>query len=232
MEKVVIFGTSAAAMLSHFSLTHDSPYEVVAFTVDQNYIKEEKLRGLPVVPFEEIESIYPPDDYKMLVSLLANRVNKTRAEKYQQAKAKGYKFISYISSRAITWPDLVVGENCFIGEGSICRPFLTIGDDVMIMPGAFLGHDSVIKEHCFIAARAVLLGAVTVEPYCSLGANSTILDGVTIARECVIGAGVVIHENTQEKGVYRANPPTLLPLPSDKLENLLFTRRGSTTPTD
>ena len=226
MEKVVIFGTSAGAKLSHFSLAHDSPYEVVAFTVDRSYIKEENFCGLPVVPFEEIQSIYPPGDYKMLVALLASRVNKTRAEKYHQAKSKGYELISYISSKAITWPGLVVGDNCFIGEGTICRPFLEIGNNVMIMAGAFLGHDSVIKDHCFIASRAVLLGAVTLEPYCFLGANSTILDGVTIARECVVGAGAVIHENTQEKGVYRANPPTLLPLPSDKLGNILFARQG------
>jgi sugar O-acyltransferase (sialic acid O-acetyltransferase NeuD family) len=225
MEKVVIFGTSAAAVLSHFSLSNDSPYEVVAFTVDRSYIKEEKLCGLPVVPFEEIESTYPPEGCKMLVSIFASRVNKTRAEKYEQAKTKGYKLINYISSKAITWPDLVVGDNCFIGEGCICRPFLKIGNNVMVLPGAFLGHDSVIKDHCFIAARAVLLGAVTVEPFSCIGANATILDGVTVARAGVIGAGSVIQENTQEKGVYKTNPPTLLPLPSDRLENILFARR-------
>ena len=226
MEKVIIFGTSAAAVLSHFSLTNDSPYEVVAYTVDQGYIKEQELRGLPVVPFEEVESIYPPSDYKMLVAIFASRVNKTRAEKYDQAKAKGYELISYISSKANIWPGLVVGDNCFIGEGTICRSFLNIGNNVIVLPGAFLGHDTFIKDHCFIAARAVLLGGVTVEPYSCIGANATILDGVTVARACVIGAGAVIHENTQEKGVYRVNPPTLLPLPSDRLEKLLFARRG------
>lgn len=226
MEKVVIFGTSAGAVLSHFCLVHDSPYEVVAFTVDRKYIKEDNLQGLPVVPFEEIESVYPPAEYKMLVAILANRVNKTRAEKYQQAKEKGYSFISYISSKAITWPDLVIGENCFIGEGSICRPFLRIGNNVMIMAGTFLGHDSVIKDHCFIASRGTLLGAVTLEPYCCIGANATILEKVTVAKACVIGAGTTIHEDTQEKGVYRAAPPNLMPLPSDRLENILFARQG------
>jgi sugar O-acyltransferase (sialic acid O-acetyltransferase NeuD family) len=222
MAKVVIFGNSAGALLSHFCLTHDSPHEVVAFTVDPKYIKEEKFCGLPVVPFDEIESSHPPDSYKMLVAVLASRVNKTRAEKYYQAKEKGYEFINYISSKTITWPGMVVGENCFIGEGSICRPYLTIGNNVMIMAGTFLGHHVVIHDHCFIASRAMVLGAVTVGPYCCLGANSTILDGLTVARECVIGAGAIIHENTKEKSVYRVNPPTLLPLPSDKLENILF----------
>ncbi len=225
MEKIVIVGTSAGAVLCHFLLTHDSPYQVVAFAVDKKYIKENELCGLPVAPFEEVESIYPPGEYKMHVAILASRVNKTRAEKYQQAKEKGYELITYISSKAITWPDLVIGDNCFISEACDCRPFLKIGNDVIVMAGASLGHDAVIKDHCFIGARAVLLGAVTLEPYTCIGANATILDAVTIAKGCVIGAGAVIHENTQEKGVYRVNPPSLLPLSSDKLENILFARQ-------
>lgn len=224
MEKVVIFGTSSAAILSHFALTHDSPYEVIAFTVDQKYMKEKEFYGLPVVPFEEIETVFKPDDYKMLISVYASRVNRTRAEKYYQAKEKGYELITYISSKAIVPPDLVIGDNCFIGEGVICRPFLKIENNVFVMSGAFLGHDTLIREHCFIAGRAVVLGGVIVEPYSVIGANSTVQDGVKIARECVIGAGSVINENTLEKGIYRVNPPTLLPVPSDKMANILFKR--------
>ncbi len=222
MKKTVIFGASPAAVLCYSELTRDSPYEVAAFTIDRSYIREQELYRLPVVPFEDIESIYPPGDFNMLVAIFASKMNKTRARKYEQAKAKGYELISYISSRAIICPDLVIGDNCYISEGSICKPFLKIGNNVMIMSGVLLGHYSVIKDHCFISSRSVILGAVTVEPYCVLGANSTILDGVTVAKECFIGAGAVIHEDTQEKGVYRVNPPVLLPLPSDKLENVLF----------
>lgn len=222
MSKIIIFGTSAGARLAHFSLLHDSPHEVVAFTVDAQYIREPAFCGLPVVPFEEMEALYPPDDYEMFVSILASRVNKTRAEKYQQAKTKGYRFINYVSSRAIVWPDLQLGENCFIGEGSLARPFLTLGNNVLVMAGTFLGHDSVIEDHCFVASRATLLGGVTVKPYCVLGANCTVLDGVTVAERCVIGAGAVIHENTQAQGVYRVTPPTRLPLSSERMENMLF----------
>lgn len=227
MEKVVIFGTTKAAVRNHFYLTHDSPYQVVAFTVDRSYMKQDTFCGLPVTPFEEVESVYPPSDYKMFISIYASRVNKTRAEKYYQAKAKGYELISYVSSKALTWPGMIVGENCFIGEGSICTPFPLpkIGNDVVIMAGVFIGHDSVIQEHCFVASRAVILGGVTVEPYCCIGANATIVGGVTVTRECVIGAGAVIHESTREKGVYRVDPPSLLPLSSDKLEHILFRRQ-------
>ena len=198
MAKVVIFGATYAALLNHFYLTYDSPHEVVAFTVDRDFIREETLCGFPVVPFDDIESTYPPDDYKMRVAIQFNRVNRTRAEKYSQAKEKGYELISYVSSKAITWPGLVIGDNSFISEGTIVGPFVEIGSDV-ILAGSLIGHHSIIKDHCFIAAHAVILGGATVEPYCFVGANSTIQQGVTIARECIIGAGALINTDTDRE---------------------------------
>lgn len=217
MAKIVIFGATDAALLYHFYLTHDSPHEVVAFTVDRNFIKEATLCGLPVVPFEDIESTYPPSDYKMLVAIFYGRVNRTRAEKYAQTKAKGYELVSYVSSKAVTWPGLVVGDNCFIGENCSIGPFVQIGNNVSISAGSVVGHDSVIKDHCFIAAHTVMSGCVTIEPYCFLGGNSTINNDVTIARECIIGAGVAINKSTQERGVYVGTPAELLPKPSNVL---------------
>jgi sugar O-acyltransferase (sialic acid O-acetyltransferase NeuD family) len=224
VEKIVLFGTSAGAKVAHFALAHDPAYEVVAFTVDRSYITEATFCGLPVLPFEDIETVYPPGDYKMLVAIYANGMNKIRAEKYEQAKAKGYTLISYVHPRAIVASDLVLGDNCYISEGVICRPYLTIGNDVVVMPGANIGHDTVIKDHCFIGNHAVVMGAGVMEPFCFIGPNATILEAVTIGRECLIGGGVVIQENTPEKGVYKATPPTLLPLSSDKLAKFIFRR--------
>ena len=112
--RVVIFGTTEMAELTHFYLTHDSAYQVAAFTVDRAYIKEETKWGLPVVPFEDLAATYPPDEYAMFVALLFGRVNKSRAEKYAEAKAKGYRLISYVSSKAATWPGVAIGDNCMI----------------------------------------------------------------------------------------------------------------------
>jgi len=225
MKKTILFGASESARQCHFDFTHDSPHEIVAFTVDGKYIQSPELCGLPVVPFEDIEKHYPPSEFNMFIAMYSNNVNKTRAEKYEQAKAKGYELINFISPKSITWEGMILGDNCYISEGVILKPFAKIGNNVMIMPGALIGHFSVIKEHCFIGSRAVVLGAVTVEPYCVIGPNSTILDKTTIETECIIGAGCVIHENTKQQGVYRANPPVLLPLPSNRMAKLLSRRR-------
>lgn len=202
-EKVVIFGVGEIASVAHFYLTHDSPYEVAAFSVDKEFMKEDEFLGLPVVPFDEIEAIYPPDKFRMFVPISYRDVNKLRAEKYYQAKAKGYRLISYISSKATTWPGLIVGDNCFIFENNVIQPFVKIGNNVILWSGNHIGHHTVIKDHCFIASHVVVSGSVTIGPYCFLGVNATIRDGITIAKECVIGAGSLILKDTAEREVYR-----------------------------
>jgi sugar O-acyltransferase (sialic acid O-acetyltransferase NeuD family) len=221
MQKVVLFGSGQMAVMICFYLTHDSSFEVAAFTVDGEHIKEETLLGFPVVPFEDIERDYPPDEFVMSIPISYRGANQLRAEKYQQAKAKGYRLINYISSRAATWPGLVIGDNCFVLEGCIVQPFAEIGNNVFMGCSSLVGHHCVIGDHCFLAPGAVTLGFVQVGPYCFLGANSTIRDGITIASECLIGAGVHITRNTQEKQVYIGTPTEPLAKRSDELRQWL-----------
>lgn len=222
MDKVVVFGNGQPATTNYMYLTHDSPYEVVGFSVDRKYIKEDTLLGLPVVAFEEVESIYPPSEYRMSLCISYRDVNRLKAQKYAEAKAKGYELITYISSKVTSFPSVVVGDNCFIFENVSLGPFVKIGNDVYIGAGSIVGHNSVIKDHCFVGPHAVVLGSTTIEPYCVIGANSTIRDGgITIARECIIAAGASIGRDTKERGVYIGNPAELVPKPSNELGALL-----------
>jgi sugar O-acyltransferase (sialic acid O-acetyltransferase NeuD family) len=222
MKKLVIYGVSPAAVQSHYDFTTDSDYQVAAFTVEQRDIKQPELLGVPVAPFETVESLYPPAEFDLFIAVYFNRVNQVRMRKFEQAGAKGYALARYVSSKAIVWPGLEIGENCMICDGANVRPFTRIGKDTFVMPGAVVGHDSVVGDHCYLAMHAVLLAGSVVESGCVIGANATVLNGVTVARDCVIGAGAVINRNTKEKGVYTVNEPTLQPLPSDKMANVLF----------
>jgi sugar O-acyltransferase (sialic acid O-acetyltransferase NeuD family) len=221
VKRVVIFGNGVFAEHIYFLLAHDSPYEVVAFTVDHKYIMEDNLFGLPVVPFETVESVLPPSEHAMTVAVSFQKVNRLREEKYVQAKAKGYRLISYVSSRATTFPGLATGDNCIILENSIIGPFVEIGNNVVVASGAIVGHHVALKDHSFISPGAVILGGVTVEEYSLIGANATVKEEVRIARECLIGSGVSITRNTQERGVYFNPPAELYPKRSDELRQWL-----------
>jgi len=220
MSQVIIFGNGLVASLAHFYLTHDSEHEVVAFTVDRTHVGDATLFDLPVVPFDEVVERYPPDQFRMFVAVGYGRMNKFRQERYEQSKALGYELISYVSSKASTWPGAMIGDNCFIMENNVIQPFTRIGNDVIMWSGSHVAHESTIRDHCFISSHVVVSGMVTIEENCFIGVNATIRDQVTIARECVIGAGVVVRKSTQEREVYAATRPELLRITSDRLPSV------------
>jgi len=222
-KKIIILGTGDIGQLAHFYFTHDSPYEVVAFTADKKFIDKKKFLGLPLIPFEKIKKSYPPDKFNMFVALSYRGLNKVRAEKYAEAKRKGYRLVSYISTKSVYWGDTKIGDNCFIFENQTIQPFVKIGNNVTIWSGNHIGHSSVIGDHCFITSHVVISGHVTVGSYSFLGVNSTIRDGITLARESVIGAGAIIVKDTVEKGVYICKAAELYSRDSSKTKYFVKT---------
>ena len=212
-KRVVIFGLGDLARLAALYFEKDSPYDVVAFTAHQEYITNANWLGRPVVPFEQLNALYPPSECCLFVGIGFRGVNRARADIYESCKSKGYDLISYLSSRAINLSQTKIGENCFILEGAIIQPFVTIGNDVIIWAGSHIGHDSVIGDHTFIAPCAAVSGNVRIERYCFIGINATLRDGISIGEGCVIGAGVTILRNTQAGMVYAAPSvePTQIP---------------------
>jgi sugar O-acyltransferase (sialic acid O-acetyltransferase NeuD family) len=220
MAKVIIFGVGQMAEVAHYYLTDDSPHEVVAFTVDSGYIKEPQHFGLPVVPFEDVERVYPPGDYRMFLPISYRGVNQVRSAKYASARDKGYSLISYVSSKATVWTGLAVGDNCFIFENNVIQPFVEIGNDVILWSGNHIGHHTTIGDHCFVASHAVISGNVTIEPHCFVGVNATIRDGVTIGRASVIGAGALILRSAAPESVFMGAATRPTPMRSSELENI------------
>ncbi len=220
MAKVIVFGIGQWADLAHFYLTHDSPHEVVAFTVDRDYLQSKEHRGLPIVAFEEVEEHYPPDGHEMFVPVSFKRMNHLRAEKFDAAKEKGYGLVSYVSSRATTWPGFECGENCFIFEDNTVQPFVEIGNDVVMWSGNHIGHHTIIKDHVMVTSHVVISGACTIEPYCFFGVNSTVRDETVVARETLVGAGSLILRDTKEFEIYKAQGTKPAKVRSDRLRSI------------
>lgn len=218
MAQLVIFGAGDIARLAHYYFTRDSEHEVAAFTVDRQYCQGESFLDLPLVAFEDVVKRYPPSNYQMFVALSYARMNKLRAEKYDQARAAGYELVSYVSSRCSFLTDHPVGDNCFILEDNTIQPFVRIGNDVTLWSGNHIGHDAVIEDHCFLASHIVVSGYVRIRNNCFIGVNATLRNSITIAPETLIGAGAVIMKNTVEKGVYLPPRAELFSKTSDEIE--------------
>jgi sugar O-acyltransferase (sialic acid O-acetyltransferase NeuD family) len=202
VSDVVVFGTTDFAQVAAEYLRRDSPHEVVAFTVHERYIEKPDLLGLPVVPFEQLEERHPPSGTSMFVAIGFSGVNKTRRAMYEECKGRGYELISYVSSRALPFGELELGDNTFVFEANVIQPFVRIGSNVIVWSGNHIGHHSRIGDHCFIASHAVISGNVRIGEECFVGVNATFRDGVKVAPRCVIGAGALIMRDTEEGAVF------------------------------
>jgi sugar O-acyltransferase (sialic acid O-acetyltransferase NeuD family) len=201
LSDVLIFGIGDYGRIAHHYLSRDSEHDVIGFTVHGEYADREELNGLPVIPYEDLAAKHAPGDVKLLVAAGFSKVNQVRADIYQECKAAGYEFVSYVSSQAMVWPDVPIGENTFIFEANVVQPGVAIGDNCVLWSGNHIGHDTTIGNHVFIASHAVVSGNCTIQDNCFVGVNATFRDGVTVAPKCVIGAGALVMKDTEEGDV-------------------------------
>jgi sugar O-acyltransferase (sialic acid O-acetyltransferase NeuD family) len=207
MAKVVIFGLQDFASLAHFYLQHDSEHEVVAFSVTEEYLPDNRtFEGLPVVAFEAAERIYPPSNYVFFAPMSHRQMNMLRKTIYDQAKLKGYALISYVSSKATVFSGTPIGDNCFILEDNTIQPFTSIGNNVVLWSGNHIGHHSVIKDHVLFTSHVVLSGHCVVESFCFLGVNATVKDGVRLAEGTLVAMSASVTADTEPWGVYQGVP--------------------------
>lgn len=220
MAKVVLFGAGQVAETVYDYLTYDSDHEVVAFTVNREWVDKESLFGKPIIPFEDLLKAYPPGIYKLFTALSFKGMNTYRQHKYFDAKRLGYSFITYISSKASVWPSVRVGENTFIMEQNVIQPHVTIGNNVILWSGNHVGHHSMIGDHTFIASHAVVSGNVSIGQSCFIGVNATIRDNVSIAHKTLVGAGALVLKDTAEGQVFAVKQTPIATYTSDQLRSI------------
>jgi sugar O-acyltransferase (sialic acid O-acetyltransferase NeuD family) len=204
-RKLVIVGDSAFAEIAYEYFTYDSTYEVVGFSVERAYLKRESLFGLPLVPFEELEEIFRPQEHHVFAALVYTQLNRLRTRLAGEAKRKGFALASYVSTRAFLWRNVEVGEHCFIFEDNTVQPFVRLGNNVVLWSGNHIGHHSTIGDNCFISSHVVISGFVEVGENCFLGVNSTIVNNVRVGRDCWLGPGTTVLKDTPAAAFYKPN---------------------------
>lgn len=213
---IIIYGTGSLAKQLYYFLKYDSQYNVVAFCVDKEYLDCLEFCNLPVVTFENIESIYPSYQYEMLITV-GYRKMRNRKIIFENVKAKGYELINYIHSSVINH-NLILGENNIIYPGCVIEPGVTIGDNNIIWSMSLLSHDVKIGSHNYIAAKCLIGGNCIMDDLCFIGNGTIFVDGLVISKESQIIAGIVVLRKTKESGVYLGNPAKLFKINENGIE--------------
>jgi sugar O-acyltransferase (sialic acid O-acetyltransferase NeuD family) len=199
---LIIFGTSAIAQIVREYFDEDSSYRVMAFVVDQNYCDQESIFGLPLFPFETIETRFPPKDFDLFIATGYSKMNKFRESKYNRAKELGYTMARYVSSKCTFMSKYPIGDNSFIFEDNTVQPYVKIGSNVILWSGNHIGHHSIIGDHIFISSHVVVSGHCEIRNNCFIGVNASIHNNVILESDTLIGAGVVVSKSTSKGDVY------------------------------
>jgi sugar O-acyltransferase (sialic acid O-acetyltransferase NeuD family) len=196
MKKLIIVGTSAFAEVAYEYFSADSDYEVVAFAVEKIFLNLESKMGLPVFAIEEIEKNCCPAEHYFFAALVYKQMNRVRTRLFNLMKNKGFSPASYVSKKAFVWPNVEIGEHCFIFEDNTVQPFSKIGNNVILWSGNHIGHHSIVGDNCFISSQVVVSGFCNIGRNCFFGVNSAIADQVKIADDCFVGPGGIVTKNT------------------------------------
>ncbi len=203
---LVLVGAGEFAQIACEYFECDSDYDVVAFSVEQAYIAQPSLMDRPVVAYETLEARYPSSEVDVFVAIPASQLNRLRTRLYQDAKSRGYRFATYISTRAFVWRNAEVGENSFIFEGNVIQPFVRIGNNCILWSGNHIGHRTVMHDDVFVASHAVVSGYCEIGRRSFIGVNATFNDHVHVASDNIIGAGALVTRDTEPGRIYVGSP--------------------------
>lgn len=200
MKKVIIFGvTQFAEILSHY-IEREGVCEIAGYTVNAPYVPPGG-GGYPVLPFEQIEEHYPPDQYSMFICVGYNRMNAVREKIFRQAKDKGYEILSYIHPTATVLTD-AIGEGTIIMERAVIGPFVKMGMGNVFWADSHVAHHTTMGNFNFFTISVAVAGNIVIGSNCFFGNNCTIKNGIRIGDYTLIGAGCYASRETEPYSVY------------------------------
>lgn len=201
MKKAIILGTGQFAEGIYYFLHNDKDVKICGFTVESNYRDSDSYMGLPLVNFEDVENVYPPNEYGIYICIGYFKMCTLRERLFNEALNKGYEILSYIHPTAVVnaksmgigtmiLENVTIGPGCEIGNGNVFRAC------------SHLAHNAVVGNFNYFTISVSLAGRMSIGNNCFFGNNCSAKDGLKIADYTLIGAGCYISKDTVPYGVY------------------------------
>lgn len=197
MNRVIVYGTGSYSEIFYHEACLFGAIEIVAFTVDRAYLDSTEFCGLPVVPFEQVKMLFPPEEFEMMVVTSPKRL-RTRMDMYLKAKGLGYHLANYVSPRAILEPGVQMGDNNIIFADAFIGHHSVLGNDNIIRQKVYLGHQSEMKDHNIIVAGCTLGGLSRIGNLSFFGLGMVGRDRILYGDEAFVGLGSVVTKNVED----------------------------------
>lgn len=166
-------------------------WDVLGFLVDEGYLGQGTVHGLPVHGALPWLSAHPEVSLVVAVGSSSAR----------------YGIVERLSSRApnsfatLVHPSAWLGDGVEIGHGSlVCAGALLttdirVGRHVHVNLACTVGHDAEIRDYATLNQRVSVAGNARVGTGCELGTASCALPGVELGDWTILGAGTVATED-------------------------------------
>lgn len=207
-KKVIIFGTTCFSIMLAEYVEKFTDDEVVCFTINEEYIKDNEIMGLPVIGFENIEKKYNTSEFKILNTVGYKEMNTIREKIFYEIEKKGFEVACFIHPSALINAN-EIGTGNIILENVFIGPHTNIGNGNIIWNGVNISHDGNIGNFNCFGASTTLAGNVTVRNNCFFGINSSVKNELIVADKTLLGAGCFLNKNTKEEDVYITEKPTV-----------------------
>lgn len=197
MKKIIIYGAGPYGKIFFSDVQRYGAIDVVGFTVDKIYLKEKNIEGLSVIPFEDVEKMYPPDQYDMIVVCGYSKM-RNRKKMYDKAKAKGYKLRNYISPGAYLENKIEMGDNNIILSGSDVGYDGKMGSNNIINQNVYLAHEFVMGSHNILSYGCIIGGYSRIKDLSFFGFAATASGYKSFGKECLVGMRSVVTRDVED----------------------------------
>lgn len=206
MRKLVIFGTTDFSRELCYYVEHDGGDEVVAYVLDQKYVKETIYDGKKVIAYEELESFFAKDEIEIIVSLGYSSMNDNRKIVFERCMRDGWKIGSFIHSKAINLSKSMGIGNIIMDRAEV-RLGSEMGDGNVVLALTIISHDCKVGDFNYFAGSNHINGRNKIGSNNFFGTNCILTDGGKIGNYNLIGAGTCVSKKIDD-GMLIAQAPT------------------------
>ncbi len=213
---MIIFGTSTFSKLMKWYVENDTLEKVEAFTVEKEYMTEQEILGIPVLPFEELENTFDKGKISILNTCGYHNMNDIRKKVFEMCKEKGYKLLSFVHSTAIL-NGLQCGEGNIILEKVLFQPYVQIGSCNIFAPDILVGHDSIIGDFNYFSSGVKICGICNIGNQNFVGTSAVLKERLIMQDYNLVGAGTFLNIDLKE---FMATAPAISRIKQLSKENL------------
>lgn len=121
---------------------------------------------------------------------------------------KGGSFVSYISPRAVVFPNVRIGEGSFVSFFVSLSDNVTIGRHVIVHPQCTLGHDVKIGDYTTIETDCYFGGYAEVGDKSIIHIRSSVIRHKKVGNNVSVGAHSLVIRNVRDGESVFGSPAT------------------------